>query len=70
MKLNGDRIRILRERMGLSQEQLAKLAELSVAYINLVENGKPFRPYYDTVIGLAKALHVKPEEIILKQKAG
>lgn len=70
VKLNGDKVKVLREKMKLTQEQLGTLAGVTGAYISLVEKGRGYNPLYETVTNLAKALHVKPEEIILKQKAG
>lgn len=69
MKLNGDKVKNLRKRMGLSQEQLAILAKVTGAYISIVEKGEAFGPKYETVINLAKALHVKPEELVINKKA-
>ena len=70
VKINGDKVKVLREKMSLTQEQLGKLAEVSGAYISIVEKGNGFDPKYRIVINIAKALHIKPEEIVMSKKAG
>ncbi len=52
----GARLRRLRERAGLSQEQLAERAGLSGNAIGALERGERRRPYPDTVRRLADAL--------------
>lgn len=53
------RIRLARERMGMTQEELAAAAGLSAAMISLVEAGAS-RPSLDAVERLARALCVTP----------
>ena len=53
----GQRVRELRERLGLSQEQLAERADLHWTYISGVERGRR-NPGLNTLGRLAKALKV------------
>ena len=53
----GERIRSLRKRNGMTQEQLAEAANLSVPYISHMERGLK-RPSLETLVRLAVALHV------------
>ncbi|MFQ6094469.1 MAG: helix-turn-helix domain-containing protein [bacterium] len=40
LKINfGRRIRVLRKRIGMTQEQLAEAADISVDFLSLVERG-------------------------------
>lgn len=57
------RIKGLRSRRGLSQEQLADLSELSLRTIQRVEKGETI-PRGDTLKRLGIALQVSPDEII------
>lgn len=58
----ADRLRSLRERAGLSQEQLAAQAEVSVATVSKIERGAVREPGYFTVIAMLDALGVADEE--------
>ncbi len=58
----GERIRALRHERGLTQEALADLLDLSVAYVSLIERGGR-NPPYTTVVALALALGVSPRDI-------
>ena len=53
----GERIRSLRKRNGMTQEQLAEAANLSVPYISHMERGFK-RPSLETLVRVAGALHV------------
>lgn len=53
----GERIRTIRKRRGMTQEQLAEAANLSVPYISHLERGFK-RPSLETLVRLAGALHV------------
>jgi transcriptional regulator with XRE-family HTH domain len=57
------RVKKLRARKGLSQDQLADLSGLSLRTIQRVENGETI-PRGDTLRMLAIALQVSPDEII------
>ncbi len=53
----GERIRALRKRNGLTQDELAERADLSVNAVGQIERGK-FAPSLITLEGLSKALGV------------
>lgn len=53
----------LREKANLTQEQEAKKAGVSPTTISGIESGKITRPHLRTLIKLAKALGVQPEEL-------
>jgi len=58
----ADRLRSLRERAGLSQEQLAARAEVSVATVSKIETGAVREPGYFTVVAMLGVLEVAVEE--------
>lgn len=51
----GDRVRTLRSRRELSQEQLARAAGLSADTISRIERGR-YHPTLDTMVKVGKAL--------------
>src|SRR5436190_1581429 len=57
----GQRLRLLREAAGLSQQDLAAASGLTHEAISRLETGHN-APYADTVRTLAQALHVAPEQ--------
>ena len=59
----GERIRTLRKRNGMTQEQLAEAANLSVPYISHMERGFK-RPSLETLVRLAVALHVTADVLL------
>src|SRR5215210_7754957 len=62
MKLS--RLKEHRERRGLTQMELAKLADVGRATIAAIKTGKRPRPHLPTRERLAKALKVKPEDLV------
>lgn len=60
-KLVGERIRILRQAKGLSQEQLALRAELNTSFLGQVERGEK-NPTIITLEKIVKALNITFEE--------
>ncbi|WP_432991519.1 ATP-binding protein [Dactylosporangium sp. CA-233914] len=60
----GERLRGLRERRALTQEELAERAGLSVNAIGSLERGLRRRPYQHTVRALAAALGVDTAELL------
>ena len=58
----GDRLRALRERAGLTQEELASRAGLTPNAVSALERGTRTRPYPHTVRSLADALGLSDEE--------
>jgi len=58
------KVKQLREKLGLSQEKLARLADVSNNTIINIEAGKQDNPTIDTLKKVAKALGVSVEELI------
>jgi len=59
----GDRLKTLRIRRALTQEELAERAGLSKNAVNRLEVGKA-EPRMSTLRKLAKALDVDPSELV------
>jgi len=57
-------VKRLREKMGLSQEKLARLADVSNNTIINIEAGRQDNPTIDTLKKVAKALDLSVEELI------
>jgi len=57
-------LRRLREAKGLSQEKLARLADVANNTIVKIEAGKNQNPTLDTLKKIAKALEVSIDELI------
>ena len=60
--LSGRRLKFLRRRSGMTQEQLAEAADLSVDQIGCMERGKSAASF-DTLEKLANALHVPVRDL-------
>ena len=58
------KVKQLREKLGLSQEKLARLADVSNNTIINIEAGKQDNPTIDTLKKVAKALNVPVENLI------
>lgn len=58
----GRRIRYLRRRRGLTQEQLAELSEVSPEYISKIERGAA-SPSFTVIALIARALRVQPVDL-------
>jgi len=58
------KVKQLREKLGLSQEKLARLADVSNNTIINIEAGKQDNPTIDTLKKVAKALGVSVENLI------
>lgn len=54
----------LRKQRKMTRKQLAKLSDISEAYLSMLENKKRM-PTIETINNLAKALNCKPEVIFL-----
>jgi transcriptional regulator with XRE-family HTH domain len=59
----GRTLRKFREKMGISQEELAFRSNLDRSYISLLERGRR-KPTINTVFALADQLNVTPSEMI------
>jgi len=60
----GRRIKEFRRKRGITQEQLAELVETSYKYIQRIEGKTPPDIRLTTIVKLAKALKVKPTELL------
>ena len=64
----GEKIRQLRDELGMSQAQLSVQGGLSQGYLSQLENDEVQNPSAAVIFGLARALHVDPR--VLMQAAG
>ncbi len=62
-RIIGKQISFYRHRAGLTQEQLAEECNLSVSYINRVENGHK-RPSLDVLITIADTLGITMNNLL------
>ncbi len=62
--IQSTKIKQLREKNGLSQEKLARLANVSNNTMVNIESGKQTNPTIETVSKIAKALSVEIEELL------
>ena len=63
--INGDKIRQLRQKSGVSQYQMAKDSDVFQPTINRIESGKIKNPKMETVMKIAKYFGIKIDEIYL-----
>ena len=57
------RIRELRNKKGLSQEKLARLADVSYNTIVKIESGESKNPTFRTMAGIAKSLGISLDQL-------
>lgn len=62
--VESNKIKRLREKLGLSQEKLARLSDVSNNTIINIEAGKQQNPTVETIKKISKALNVSVEELI------
>lgn len=60
----GKKIRSLRNSLHLTQEELAEITDIDYKYIQRIEGKNPPAIRIDTIGRLAKALKVKPVELL------
>jgi transcriptional regulator with XRE-family HTH domain len=60
----SERLRSLREAKGLSQQELATGADVSMSLVSKLEQGKKADPRVSTVLALASALGVTPGDLL------
>jgi transcriptional regulator with XRE-family HTH domain len=60
----GERIRAVRMARGISQEALARGADVSLNLVNKLERGVITDPHYSTLSGIASALGVSVEDLV------
>lgn len=59
----GINLRAIRERKGITQEELALEAGLNRAYVGYIERGER-NPSTETLVKIAKALKVSPKDLL------
>lgn len=59
----GDKIRQLREDMGLTQGHLANSSSVSQGYLSQLENGEVKNPSAAVLLRVAQAMHVDSDEL-------
>ena len=59
----GIKIRVLRTKLNLSQEQLSELSDLSTNSISAIERGKS-KPSIETLEKIANALKIELKELV------
>jgi transcriptional regulator with XRE-family HTH domain len=64
----GNNVRKLRKRRGISQEKLARLADISLNTLTKIESGFAKKPTIQTVVKLAKALNVSLDDLVRNAK--
>jgi DNA-binding XRE family transcriptional regulator len=62
--VKSSKIKQAREKLGLSQEKLARLADVSNNTIINIEAGKQKNPTIETLKKIAKALNIPIEDLI------
>ena len=60
----GINIKITRQRKGLSQEKLARLADISLNALTKIESGFTKRPSIQTIQKIAEALHISLDRLV------
>lgn len=60
----GRKVKELRRKRGITQERLAELIETSYKYLQRIEGKNPPDIRLTTISRLAKALKVKPAELL------
>ena len=60
----SNNLKKLREKKGLSQDRLAKLADVANITIIKIEQGENINPTLDTLKKIAKALEISVDDLI------
>jgi len=60
----GRKVKELRRKQNITQEQLAELIQTSYKYLQRIEGKNPPDIRLTTIVKLAKALKVKPAELL------
>ena len=61
----GKRIKIFRTKKGLTQAKLAEYANIDTRNLSRIETGIAISPKIDTLIKIASALEVTPNDLII-----
>ena len=60
----GSRIQEIRNKKGITQDQLSEKAGISSKYLSSIERGKE-NPTLNTILKLARSLEARPDEIFV-----
>lgn len=60
----GQYLKKVREKNGLTLQEVAKVANISASLLSRIENGKRSAPKVDSLYNLAKVLNVSPYEML------
>ena len=60
----ADNVKRIRNQRGISQDKLAKLADITVTTLVKIESGANQNPTMRTLQGIAKALEVTLDELV------
>ena len=63
LQLFGERVRRARMRLGLSQTECARLAQMPIAVLSRIEHGRQ-SIYLDRLVALLRTLNVSPEYLL------
>ena len=66
----GKAIKKRRAAVGMSQAELADRAGVTQATISIIESGKRANPSWDTIVGIARALGCKIEDLYSEEGGG
>jgi transcriptional regulator with XRE-family HTH domain len=65
----GQRVRARRQELGLSQQEVAFRAGISIGIVHRLETGRTTDPHFSTLEGLAKALSINVEDLVRKEES-
>ena len=63
-----ERVKQLRERLGLTQEQFAERAGLKYKHYQAVEAGRKTNIHFETLLKMARACEVEPWQLLCFEK--
>lgn len=66
MKVSGDKIKALRESLGISREEVASFSDKTVAYIGKIERGES-QPTVSVGYSIAKKLGVTLDDLLIEE---
>jgi transcriptional regulator with XRE-family HTH domain len=68
VRVDGKKLRRLREQKLWTREELGERAEVSADQIGRIERGVTTNPQMRTIRGLVKALNVDPKELVAEEE--
>ena len=60
----GDKIKVFRAKQGLTQDDLAKKANIKYSTLTKIEGGVVTKPSVQTIVKIAKSLGVSVEDLL------